>query len=176
MNADLAPALVAAGGGMTALLAGVWAHERRADEAMRASRLRLSVRFPTGLDPLRAFAALDCFSGLPVGTELASASQRRRRRRDSLPVGARKCPVFGGKRCCAESFLASVSARRLLSESPRASLSLRVFVPTPSVLHAEGAAAASHTLLARLTTLGPAERVVVRWHPVCWRSSSRGAA
>ena len=31
------------------------------------------------------------------------------------------------------------------------------------MLHAEGAAAASHTLLARLTTLGPAERVVVRW-------------
>ena len=69
MNADLTPALAAAGGG-TALMAGIWTYERRKDNAMRASRVRLSLRFPVGLEPQCAFSALDGLSGLPYTNEL----------------------------------------------------------------------------------------------------------
>jgi hypothetical protein len=161
VNADLAPALVAAGGG-SVLLAGIWAHERRADEAMRASRLRLSVRFPANLDPLRAFAAVDSFSGLPAGTELVSEVSA-----DEGGV-THFLWVPASVRSSVEAMLRGVVPSVRIGEAPpaenaRASVSLRVFVPTPSVLHTEGAAAVSHTLLARLTTLGAGERVSVRW-------------
>src|ERR1700730_10548231 len=77
MNDALPPALIAAGGG-SAMLAGIWAYERRRDEAMRASRVRLGVRFPVGLEPLRAYAVLDGFSGLPLGTELITEVRAHR--------------------------------------------------------------------------------------------------
>jgi hypothetical protein len=64
--------LVAAGSGGAAMLAGMYLYERRRDEAMRRSRVRLGLRFPAGLEPLRAFAALDGLSGLPYTGELVA--------------------------------------------------------------------------------------------------------
>ena len=72
----LAPALVAAGGG-SAMLGGIWAYERRRDEAMRTSRVRLDLRFPAGLEPLRAYAALDTLSGLGYTNELVAEATAR---------------------------------------------------------------------------------------------------
>jgi hypothetical protein len=72
VNTDLVPAVAAATGG-SALLGGIWLHERRQGEAMRAGRVRLALRFPTGFEPLRAFAALDGLSGLPYGAELVGS-------------------------------------------------------------------------------------------------------
>ena len=68
MNSDLIPAVVAAGGG-SVMVAGIWLHERRADEAMRASRVRLGLRFPAGLDPAATKAGLSGLSGLPPAVE-----------------------------------------------------------------------------------------------------------
>ncbi len=63
MNGDpLTPAIIAGGAGAT-LMASIWAHERRQDEAMRKSFVRLAVRFPFAADPVRARAALGAISG-----------------------------------------------------------------------------------------------------------------
>jgi hypothetical protein len=63
MNGDpLTPAIIAGGAGAT-LMATVWAHERRQDEAMRKSFVRLAVRFPFAADPVRARVALGAISG-----------------------------------------------------------------------------------------------------------------
>ena len=161
MNADVTPALVAAVGG-SALLAGIWTRERRADEAMRSSRERLGVRFPVGLDPLAAFAALDSFSGLPLGTELVvelAASETRI---------AHYLWVPDGVRTSAESMLRGVIPSLRITEAPlsqssTATVALRLFVPTPALLHTDNAAAASRTLLAGLTGLQAGEEILVRW-------------
>ena len=79
MNGDLTPAVVAATGG-SAMLAGIWLHERRRDEAMRSSRVRLDLRFPLGLEPFRAYAALDGLSGLPNAGELIAEVMAARAR------------------------------------------------------------------------------------------------
>ena len=52
------------------MLAGIWLHERRQLEAMRGDRIRLDLRFPLGLEPIRAYAALDGLSGLSHAGEL----------------------------------------------------------------------------------------------------------
>ena len=54
------------------MIGGIWLHERRQDEAMRASRVRLGLRFPTGLEPVRAYAALDGLSVLTYANELVA--------------------------------------------------------------------------------------------------------
>lgn len=157
----LAPALVAAGGG-SAMLAGIYVHEHRRDARMRESRVRLSIRFPVGLDPIAAFAALDSFSGLPLGCEVVlelNASEGRIAYFLWVPAAVRSS---------AEAMLRGVIPSVRVEESPitdaaAATVSLRVFVPTPAVLHTEHAAEASRTLLAGLTNLRAGEQVVVRW-------------
>jgi hypothetical protein len=52
VNADIIPALTAAGGG-SALISGIWVSESRQARAMRESRVRLGLRFPLHLEPLR---------------------------------------------------------------------------------------------------------------------------
>ena len=69
MSAELTPALIAAGGG-SALMGGIYVHEHRRDAAMRASRVRLHLRFPVGVASDAAFAVLDGLAGLPHTSEL----------------------------------------------------------------------------------------------------------
>lgn len=157
----LAPALVAAGGG-SAMLAGIYAHERRRDEAMRASRVRVSVRFPTGLEPSRAFAALDALAGLPLGTEVIAEVAAR----EGCIAHALWVPV--SVRASVEASLRGVIPSLRASEEPfesggRATVALRLFVPTPAILQAEGAEAVSRALLVGLAGLGDGEQVIVRW-------------
>ena len=161
MNSDLIPAIAAAGGG-SALITGIWGYERRRDEAMRASRVRLALRFPVGLEPLRAFAALDGLSGLPFTTELVAevaASEGSIGHFLWVPRAVRSSAV---------SVLTGVIGSLRVSEAPLAqteavTLALRLFIPTPSVLAVDGAVEASRALLSGLATLGDDEQVVVRW-------------
>jgi hypothetical protein len=69
VNGDVVPALIAAGSG-SVLVAGIWGYEHRRDEAMRSSRVRLSMRFPFGVDSVHAKAALSGLSGLSPDVEL----------------------------------------------------------------------------------------------------------
>ncbi len=160
MNSDLIPAVVAATGG-SAMLGGVWWHEHRRDEEMRADRVRLALRFPVGLEPLRAFAALDGLSGLPHTTELileVEAGQGRIAHFLWVPASVRTSVV--------STMTAVIPSLRVTDAPPSpdgpATLGLRLFVPTPSVFSSENTAAASRTLLSGLANLGAGESVVVR--------------
>jgi len=160
-NADLTPAIIAASGG-AALLAGIWTHERRADEAMRRSMVRLSVRFPVGLDPQAALAALESLSGLAYGVELVTELASRE------GEVSHYLWVPEAVRLSVESMLRGVIASVRFAEAPltavaNATLALRFFVPTPALLNTDNAAAASRTLLAGLTNLGRSDQVILRW-------------
>lgn len=161
MNADLVPAVTAAGGG-SLLMAGIWLHEHRRDVAMRASRVRLSARFPTGLDPSAAVAALDGLSGLPSTAELImelAATENGIEHAIWVPEAVRSS---------VESALTGAIPGLRLAEaaqdnSPAVTVSRRLSVSMPAILSTDDPAAASRTLLIGLAALYPGERVVVRW-------------
>jgi hypothetical protein len=161
MNADLAPAVIAAGGG-TALMVGIWTYERRRDAAMRASLVRLSLRFPVGLEPLRAFAALDSLSGLPYTNELIfEVAAREGSIEHFLWVPA---AVRSSVQATVTGVIGSVRVREAApSPSEAVTLALRLFIPTPSVLTADSAEEASRALLAGMAGLRESEQVIVRW-------------
>jgi hypothetical protein len=71
MSGDTLPALVAAGGG-AALLGGIALHERRRDQAMKASRMSHVLTFPVTTEPAAALAALKSLSGIGEGQELVA--------------------------------------------------------------------------------------------------------
>jgi hypothetical protein len=71
VNADLL-SLVVIGGSGSAMLAGIAAHEYAQAERMRASRVRLSVRYPMNLEPSQVTAAWDGLAGLSYTTELVA--------------------------------------------------------------------------------------------------------
>jgi hypothetical protein len=160
MNGDLIPAVAAATTG-SALISSIWAYERHRDEKMRASRVRLGLRFPASLDPLAAKAVLGSLSGLPVEAELmfeTAADGDGIRFFVSVPAGLRASVV--------STFAGAMPGLRV-SEAPihsgRATCVLRIFIPTPSVLVTEHPEAASRTLLSALATLSPQETVIIRW-------------
>jgi hypothetical protein len=161
MNADLTPALIAAGGG-SAVLVGIASHEYGRDARMRASRIRLSLRYPHDLDPTVAIAALNGVAGLPHASELV------------IEVAAREGAITHGlwvpatDRSSAESILAGVIGSLRITEASAeatdaATLSLRLFVATPSLLSADNPVAASRALLTGLAGLRSGEHVAVRW-------------
>jgi hypothetical protein len=161
MNADLLPALMAAGGG-SLLLAGIWTHEHRRDRAMRESRVRLALRFPIGTEPRQALATLDGLAGLPYTTELVAEV--------AAAEGeiAHALWVTGSLRSSVTATLTGVMPGLRLTEAPSllvtpVRLSLRLSLPTPCLLSEENAAAVSRSLLAGLAALRPDEQVVVRW-------------
>jgi Helicase HerA, central domain len=160
VNSDLVPAIVAAGGG-SALIGSIWTHEHRRDEAMRASRVRLALRFPADPDPVAAKAALSGLCGLPWDMELlfeVAASDEGIRHFLWVPAAVRASVV---------SVLAGAMPGLRASEAPapsgRATLALRVFIPTPTILATENPEASSRTLLSGLATLAPGEQAVIRW-------------
>jgi hypothetical protein len=161
MNADLTPALGAASGGAL-LLGGIWAFERRREEAMRASRERLGLRFPIGLDPLRAVAALDALGGLPYTNELITelAADEGGVRHALWVPSAVRTSVSSTLAGIVSGLRTSVTAD---TPTGATTLSLKLFIPTPSLLALEHAADASRALLSGLTALGQGEQVVVRW-------------
>ncbi len=161
MNADIIPALAATGGG-SVLLSSILAVEARQTRAMRESRVRLALRFPLSLEPLRAFAALDGLSGLPYTQELVAevtASEGHIGHCLLVPAAVR---------ASAESILTGVIGSLRITEAELSpdepvTLALRLFVPTPSLLAGDGAIEASRALLTGLAGLRSGEQVVVRW-------------
>lgn len=160
MNADLAPALVAAGGG-SALLGGIWLHERHQDHAMRASLIPLGLRFPLGFEPSHAQAALAGLGGLPSSCELILETSAR--------AGAISHRLWVPKalRSSAEiALVGAVSSLRVSEAQPGSTdattVSLKLFVPTPTLLSQENVAAASRSLLTGMAALRSGEQVVVR--------------
>jgi hypothetical protein len=135
MNADLTPAIIAAGGG-SAMVAGIWWHEARRMEASRASRVRLGLRFPVGLEPSAALSALNGLSGLPYTSELVA----------EVVAGESSIAHFlwvpESVRASVQSTMTGVIPSLRVSEAAHsltegATLALRLFVPTPSVLAAD---------------------------------------
>lgn len=160
MNGDLAPALVAAGGG-SAMLGGIWLHERRQMEAMRCSRVRLGLRFPIGLELSQALAALDGLAGLPYTSELIAEVVAGE---DSI---AHFLWVPSSVLASVRSTMTGVIPSLSITETPPSpdesvTLALRLFIPTPSVLSAENAAAASRALLSGMVGLRSGEQLVLR--------------
>ncbi len=161
MNADLTPALIAAAGG-SAMLAGIAAHEHAREREMRASRVRLSLRFPHNFDPLVAVAALNGLAGSPRANELVVEVAAR------VGLITHSLCVPASSRSSVESVLSAVIgslrvAEAAASSSDAATLALRLFVRTPSVLSPEDPVSASRALLAGLGSLRSGEQVVVRW-------------
>jgi hypothetical protein len=153
--------MVAAGGG-SAMLAGIWAHEYRRDEIMRRSRVRLGLRFPIGLEPPQALAALDGLAGLPHTSELVAEIACGE---DSI---AHFLWVPESVRASVGSTLTGVVPSLRITEAPPSpngpvTLVLRLFIPTPSVFSAEGAAASSRALLSGMVGLRSGEQLVLRW-------------
>jgi hypothetical protein len=161
MNSDLIPALAAAGGG-SLLIGGIWFHESRQAEAMRRSRVRLSLRFPAALDPLAAKATLAGLSGLPEANELlfeVAAGSDGIKHVLWVPAAVRASVVSVLTGAMPGLRVAETSVQK-----GRATLALRVFIPTPTALATENAEAASRTLLSGLGALArDSEQVVIRW-------------
>ncbi len=160
MNSDLAPAIVAAGGG-SAMMAGIWMHEHHRDEAMRASRLRLGIRFPIGVEPAQALAAVESLAGTSQAAELVMevlASSGRIEHALWAPaanVEAVRASLAGA--------IPSLHVTEAAAPSGRATFALRLHLPTPITLHTSNAAALSRSLLTVLAGARDGEQVVIRW-------------
>jgi hypothetical protein len=160
VNADLTPAIIVAGGG-SALMGGIYAREYRAAEAMRASQVRLGLRFPIGLAPGAALAALEGLAGLPESSEVIVEVAAR----TGLIQHALWVPEAVRPAALAALHGTIPSLRASAADGPtgRATASLKLYVPNPVVLQAGDATGASRSLLAGLATLQESEEVVVRW-------------
>jgi hypothetical protein len=163
VSGELVSTLVAAGGGGSALLAGIWAYEYRRDAAMRR-RVRLGLRFPVGLEPAQALAALDGLVGLPpLSTELVAEIVAGE---DSIAhflwvsesVRASVCSTMTG---IIPSLRITDAAA---SPDDAATLALRLSLPASlCVLSAENTVAACRALLSGMVGLRSGEQVIVRF-------------
>ncbi len=161
MNSEL-PTLVAAGGIGSAMIAGIWLREYRQGEARRRSRVRLGLRFPIGLEPSQALAALDGLAGLPHTSELIA----------EVVAGEDSIAHFlwapESVRASVQSTLAGVIpslriTNAAASPDDGATLALRLSIPASlCVLSAENPVAASRALLSGMVGLRSGERVIVR--------------
>lgn len=160
MNGALIPAVVAAGGG-TALAGTIYLHEHRQIEAMRASRERLAVRFPAGVDERAAKTALSQLSGLPGHIELVAetvATAEGVTHGLSVPRS-----VKGSVTSTLSATLPGLRLEPARTLTGSSILALRLFLPTPIVLRTDEAEATCRALLGGLSGLHEAEQVVVRW-------------
>jgi hypothetical protein len=152
---------VAAGSGVT-MLAGIAVHEHVRAERMRASRVRLSTRYPASLEPVQVSAVWDGLAGLPYTSELIAeivASEGSITHSLLVPK-----PALQSVRA---TLVAGIPSLRVTeappSPSEAATLSLRLFVATPTLLSGDNLASASRSLLSGLAHLRASETVVVRW-------------
>jgi hypothetical protein len=123
--------------------------------------VRLALRFPADVEPVVAKTSLNALSGLPDEVELLfeiAADGDGIKFFMWVPAVVRASVV---------AVLSGAMPGLRVTEAPvqtrRATLSLKVFIPTPSVLVTENPEAASRTLLSGLSALAPGEQVIVRW-------------
>jgi hypothetical protein len=144
------------------MLVGIAGFEHAQAEKMRASRVRLSTRYPVGLDAAQVAAIWNGLAGLPYTTELLTevlATEGSITHGLWVPEAAHES---------VRSTLVSVVPSVRITKAPpsrgdAATLSLRLFVSTPSFLLTEGAAFASRSLLSGLAHLRESETVAIRW-------------
>ncbi len=146
------------------MITGIWLHEHRQAEAMRRSRVRLGLRFPIGLEPSQALAALDALAGLPPHTSELVAEVVAGE--DSI---AHFLWVPESVRASVQSTMTGVipSLRvtdAAVSPDDGATLALRLTIPASGcVLASENAVAASRALLSGMVGLRSDEQVIVRF-------------
>jgi hypothetical protein len=141
------------------MLGGIWWHERRQDNAMRSSRVCLSLRFPLGADAAAARVALSGIAGISDSVECVfevAMTSEGVRHYVLVPAAVRES--------VASVLRASLPGLRL-TKTPapegRAALGLKVFVPTPVALVTENPDVTLPVLAA--LRLAPGEEVIVRW-------------
>src|SRR5438105_4032185 len=159
MSVDLLPAAVATFGG-GALAGAIYLHERRRDDAMRATRVHFAVRFPLALEAKAARTALIGVAALPERSEViieviaGSGVQHG----VALPRD-----VEASAATSLTAAMPGLRLRRTGFASGEAALSLRLAVPTTTLLRTDDPEASSRHLLAGLTSIDDDERVVLRW-------------
>ena len=161
MNAELL-SLAGVGAGGLGLLAGIAGYEHTQAEKMRASRVRLSTRYPVGLDAAQVTAVWNGLAGLPYTTELVAevvATEGRITHSLLVPEAARES--------VRAALTGSVPSMRITdsdaSPSAAATLTLRLFVQAPSFLLTGDAESVSRSLLSGLASLRRDEVVALRW-------------
>jgi hypothetical protein len=159
LNGEL-PLIAVAGTG-SAMLAGIHIYERRAEAAMRASRVRLALTFPSGVDPLQAKAALAGVAGLPDRFECifeVAATGDGIKHFLLVPAAVRESVV-----ATLTGAMPGLRTEDTAAPGGRATLSAKVFVKTPTVLTTDDPEAASRTLLSGVAGLAPGEHAIVRF-------------
>jgi hypothetical protein len=161
VNDPLLPATVALGSG-SVLGGAILIAESRAEAAMRASRIRLAITFPANADPVYAKAALAGIAGTDDRFEYVfevEATAEGIRHYLLVPAEARASVI-----ATLTGALPGLRAVEAPSEpSGHATISAKLFVPTPCVLSTENPASASRTLLAGVAGLAPRERACLKW-------------
>lgn len=153
--------LIAVGGSGSAMLAGIHLRERRAEDAMRSSRVRLALTFPAGVDPLHAKAALSAIAGLGRNQECVfsvEATSSVIRHFLIVPAAARRSVTAS-----LIGLMPGLQVREAPAPSGRVTLAARIYPPTPLVLSTEQPEAAARTMLSGLVGLAGDEHVVLRF-------------
>ncbi|HKP90643.1 MAG TPA: type IV secretion system DNA-binding domain-containing protein [Thermoleophilaceae bacterium] len=160
-SGELAPALVAAGGG-GALLGAIAIHEHRRDRAMRSSRLSYSAVFPVGTEPEAAVSALESFWGLGFGFELVAEVVA-----DESSIHHLLHVPESGAGSVIDHLAAAIPGLRLDPVDARSTgpvtSSLRFVAPAQALLRTDDPVQSSRSLLSRLAALRDGERVSLRW-------------
>lgn len=161
MNSDVVPAAIAAAGG-TVMAGVIYVSERRRDEAMRASRVRLALRLPARVEPRQVEAMLSMLVGLGDDVEVvAELVAVQGSTTYALWVPQASCEAV------VSLLAASIPGVRVSEEEPVAESgstgALRVFVPTPTILREDDPDVVVRALLSTATRLRPAEAVTIRW-------------
>lgn len=160
MSSELVPAAIALGGG-AALASGIYLHERRLEDAMRASRQSLGLRFPMALRPDSAEAAVAALAGLAESSELIfeiTASETGVAHGLQVPVSVRRTTLA--------ALTGAIPSLRTVDPSDQgqpATVSLAIFLPTPICLRTDEVVASSRGLLTGLTGLLVGEHIAIRW-------------
>jgi hypothetical protein len=160
VNGALVPALVAASSG-SALIASIHLWERKQDAAMRTSMSASSLRFPSGLEPAGALAALDGLAGLPHTIELIAEVAAR----EGVITHALWVPATVST-SVDSTLTGAIPSLRIGEAAPSpidaVSVSLRLFIPAQAVLSDENAVSTSRSLLTALGGLRSGEHVIIR--------------
>jgi hypothetical protein len=161
VSGALVPAMVAASGGAS-MLAGIAAFEHRQTERMRASRVRLTTRYPAGLAAAQVVAIWNGVAGLPSTAEVVielTATEGSITHSLWVPRAAQES--------VRAALVGAVPSMRITDAPPSpgdpATLSLRLIVAQPSFLLTDSPEFASRSLLTGLANLRQGETVTVRW-------------
>ena len=144
------------------MLAGIAGFEYKQAAQMRASRIRLTTRYPLALESAQVAAAWEGLAGLPFTSEIVTelvASENSITHSLLVP----KAELESVR----AAFIGAVPSVRLTEAPPipsePAALSLRLSIAEPSFLLTDNVAYVSRALLSGLASLGAGESVIIRF-------------